>query len=134
MDEIKRFIVHIGPISSIFDYTTFFIMLFVFYAWKNPALFQTGWFLESLFTQTIVVHVIRTNKIPFIQSRANKPLMITSLLIVAFGAFLVNSPIASTFGFTKLPSLYYVLLVVTLFCYVLLTQIIKVRYIKKYLE
>jgi len=132
VDEIKRFIVHIGPISSIFDYTTYFIMLFIFHAWKNPALFQTGWFLESLFTQTIIIHVIRTNKIPFVQSRASKPLMLTSLLIVAFGAFLVNSPIAGAFGFTKLPGLYYVLLAVTLFCYVLLTQIIKVWYIKKY--
>ncbi|WP_279230454.1 magnesium-translocating P-type ATPase [Clostridium thermarum] len=132
VDEIKRFIIHIGPISSIFDYTTYIMMLFVFHAWNNPALFQTGWFLESLFTQTLIIHVIRTNKIPFIQSRASKPLMITSLLIVAFGALLVNSPIASAFGFTKLPVLYYILLALTLFCYVVLTQAIKVWYIKKY--
>lgn len=132
VDEIKKYIVHIGPISSIFDYTTYIIMLFVFHCWNNPALFQTGWFLESLFTQTIIIHVIRTNKIPFVQSTASKPLMITSLLIITFGAFLVNSPIAPAFGFAKLPLLYYPLLALTLLCYVTLTQIIKVWYIKKY--
>ncbi|WP_315118931.1 magnesium-translocating P-type ATPase [uncultured Clostridium sp.] len=132
VDEIKRYIIHIGPISSIFDYTTYFIMLYVFNAWSNPALFQTGWFLESLFTQTLIIHVIRTNKIPFIQSKASKPLMITSLLVVLLGTLLVNSPIASAFGFTKLPILYYPLLALTLFCYILLTQIVKMWYIKKY--
>ena len=62
--EIQRFILFIGPISSIFDYATFFIMIYVFNAWNNPALFHTGWFVESLFTQTLIIHVIRTNKIP----------------------------------------------------------------------
>ena len=75
--EIQRFILFIGPISSIFDYMTFFIMLYVFNAWNNPALFHTGWFVESLFTQTLIIHVIRTNKIPFIQSRASWPLIFT---------------------------------------------------------
>ena len=73
--EIQRFILFIGPISSIFDYLTFFIMLYVFNCWNNPALFHTGWFVESLFTQTLIIHVIRTNKIPFIQSRASWPLI-----------------------------------------------------------
>jgi P-type Mg2+ transporter len=132
VDEIKRYIIHIGPISSIFDYSTYFMMLFIFHAGHNPALFQTGWFLESLFTQTLIIHVIRTNKVPFIQSTASKPLMLTSILIIAFGAFLVNSPLASAFGFAKLPSLYYPLLALTLLCYVILTQMIKTWYIKKY--
>ncbi|KEH92987.1 MULTISPECIES: magnesium-translocating P-type ATPase [Clostridium] len=132
VEDIKRFIIHIGPISSIFDYTTYFIMLYVFKAWNNPALFQTGWFLESLFTQTLIIHVIRTNKIPFIQSKASKPLMLTSLLIVVLGVVLVNSPLSSAFGFTKLPALYYGVLAITLLCYVILTQIIKTMYIKKY--
>lgn len=132
VDEIKRYIICIGPISSIFDYTTYLMMLFVFHAWKNPALFQTGWFLESLFTQTLIIHVIRTNKIPFVQSTASKPLMLTSMLIIASGVFLVNSPLASAFGFVKLPVLYYPLLVLTLLCYVFLTQLIKTWYIKKY--
>jgi len=132
VEEIKRYIAHIGPISSIFDYTTYFIMLYIFNAWNNPASFQTGWFLESLFTQTLIIHVIRTNKIPFVQSRASKPLMLTSLLVIAFGVLLVHSPVADVFGFTKLPGLYYVFLSFTLFCYVVLTQVIKVWYIKKY--
>ena len=63
----------IGPISSIFDYLTFYIMLHVFNAWNNPALFQTGWFVESLLTQTLIIHVIRTNKIPFIESPGEFP-------------------------------------------------------------
>lgn len=132
VDDIKRFIFHIGPISSIFDYATYILMLFVFNCWKNPAMFQTGWFIESLFTQTLIIHVIRTNKIPFIQSRASKPLMITSLLIVCFGAILINSPLASTFGFVKLPGLYWLFLFIFLTCYVFLTQVVKNWYVKKY--
>lgn len=134
VDEIKKYIIHIGPISSIFDYTTYFMMLFIFGAWHNPALFQTGWFLESLLTQTLIIHVIRTNKIPFIQSIASKPLIITSILIMVFGIFLVNSPLGNAFGFVKLPILYYPLLALTLFCYIVLTQVIKTWYIKKYAD
>ena len=76
IDEIRRFILFIGPISSIFDYTTFFVMLYVFHCWdpSRAPLFQTGWFVESLMTQTLIIHVIRTNKIPFLQSRASWPL------------------------------------------------------------
>lgn len=132
INDIKRYITFIGPISSIFDYTTYFIMLFVFKAWNNAPLFQTGWFLESLSTQTLIIHVIRTNKIPFMQSTASKPLMITSTLIIMAGVLLVNSPLGSAFGFVKLPGLYYPLLILTLLCYVILTQIIKTWYIKKY--
>jgi Mg2+-importing ATPase len=132
VDEIKRFILFIGPISSIFDYTTYFIMLYVFKAWHNPNLFQTGWFMESLMTQTLIIHVIRTNKIPFIQSRASRPLMVTSLLVVAFGAFIVNSPLASAFGFVKLPGLYWMFLCLIMLSYVTLTQLIKVWYVRKY--
>lgn len=132
VDEIKRFIICIGPMSSIFDYATYLLMLFVFNAWNNPALFQTGWFVESLFTQTLIIHVIRTNKIPFIQSRASKSLMITSVLIVCFGAFLANSTLGSAFGFTKLPMVYWAFLTLILFCYVTLTQVVKVWYIRKY--
>lgn len=132
VDEIKRFIIFIGPISSIFDYTTYLLMLYVFKAWNNPAVFQTGWFVESLFTQTLIIHIIRTNKIPFIQSRASKPLMITSVLIACFGALLANSPLGDAFGFVKLPVLYWGFLVLILFCYVALTQVIKTWYINKY--
>src|SRR6202011_4582772 len=74
MSQISRFILFIGPISSIFDYTTYFIMLYVFGCWDKPSLFQTGWFVESLLTQTLIIHIIRTNRVPFLQSRARWPL------------------------------------------------------------
>jgi len=130
--DLRRFILFIGPISSIFDYATFFIMLYVFKCWNNPALFHTGWFVESLFTQTLIIHVIRTNKIPFIQSRASKALIFASLAIVAVGAYLPFSPLASTLGFVKLPLLYWLLLLGMLVVYVVLTQVIKTWFYRKY--
>ena len=125
--EIKRFILFIGPISSIFDYTTFFVMLYVFHCWDptRAPLFQTGWFVESLMTQTLIIHVIRTNKIPFLQSRASRALTLTTLGIMALGIWLPYSPLASSLGFTHLPTLYWPILLVTLFAYVVLTQLIK---------
>jgi Mg2+-importing ATPase len=125
--EITRFILFIGPISSIFDYTTFFIMLWVFNCWDpaHASLFQTGWFVESLMTQTLIIHVIRTNKIPFLQSRARWSLTITTLSIMAFGAWLPYSPVAAALGFTHLPRLYWPILLLTLLAYVGLTQITK---------
>jgi P-type Mg2+ transporter len=130
--EIQRFILYIGPISSIFDYATFFIMIYVFNAWNNPTLFHTGWFVESLFTQTLIIHVIRTNKIPFIQSRASWSLIFTSLIIVTVGAWLTVSPLATTLGFVPLPSLYWPILAGLLLFYVLLTQVVKVWFYRKF--
>ena len=132
--DLQRFILFIGPISSIFDYLTFALMLFVFNCWNNPELFHTGWFVESLFTQTLIIHVIRTNKIPFFQSRASKPLILTSLVIVAIGAYLPYSPLASTLGFVALPPLYWPYLAGMLICYVVLTQFIKVWFIRRFGE
>lgn len=132
IDEIQRFILFIGPISSIFDYVTFFIMLHVFNAWNNPALFHTGWFVESLFTQTLIIHVIRTNKIPFITSRASWPLILTSIAVVSVGAWLTVSPLASTLGFVRLPVLYWQLLAIMLLCYVILTQLVKTGFYRKF--
>src|SRR5574337_504744 len=132
--EIERFILFIGPISSIFDYLTFFIMLYVFNCWNNPALFRTGWFVESLFTQTLIIHVIRTNKIPFIESRASWPLIVSSLIVVAVGAWLIVSPLADALGFVPLPPLYWLLLVVMLVCYVILTQVVKTWFIRRFGE
>ncbi|MGB8644803.1 MAG: magnesium-translocating P-type ATPase [Anaerolineae bacterium] len=131
---IQRFILFIGPISSIFDYLTFFIMLYVFNAGTDPALFHTGWFVESLFTQTLIIHVIRTNKIPFIQSRASWPLIVTSLIIVAVGAWLTVSPLADTLGFVPLPGMYWLLLAIMLVCYVILTQVVKTWFIRRFGE
>ena len=130
--EIQRFILFIGPISSIFDYITFFIMLYVFNAWNNPALFHTGWFVESLFTQTLIIHVIRTNKIPFIQSWASWPLIFTSLIIVSVGAWLTVSPLAETLGFVALPPLYWLLLAAMLVCYAFLTQLVKTWFYRRF--
>jgi Mg2+-importing ATPase len=130
--DIQRFILFIGPISSIFDYLTFFIMLYIFNAWTNPALFHTGWFVESLFTQTLIIHVIRTNKIPFIESRASWPLIISSLIIVAVGAWLTVSPLADTLGFVPLPSEYWLLLAIMMVCYVILTQVVKTWFIRRF--
>jgi Mg2+-importing ATPase len=130
--ELRRFILFIGPISSIFDYATFFIMLYVFSSWTNADLFHTGWFVESLFTQTLIIHVIRTNKIPFLQSRASKALTFTSVLIVAIGAYLPYSPLASWLGFVPLPPLYWLLLLGMLVAYVILTQLIKTWFYRKF--
>ena len=132
--EIERFILIIGPISSIFDYLTFFIMLYLFNSWQNPALFHTGWFVESLFTQTLIIHVIRTNKIPFIESRASWPLIATSLIIVAVGAWLTVSPLADTLGFVALPPLYWLLLAIMLLCYMIVTQLVKTWFIRRFGE
>lgn len=130
--EVRRFIFFFGPISSIFDYLTFFIMLYVFHTWNNEVLFHTGWFMESLFTQTLIIHVIRTNKIPFIQSTASLPLILTSLIVVAIGAWLPSSSLAEALGFVPLPALYWLFLVAMLLCYVMLTQIVKTWYIRRY--
>jgi Mg2+-importing ATPase len=127
MNAIARFILFIGPVSSIFDYTTFFIMLYVFHCWdpSRASLFQTGWFVESLLTQTLIIHVIRTNRIPFLQSWASWPLTMTTIVIMIIGCWLPYSPIAAAFDFTPLPALYWPLLVLTLLGYVVLTQIVK---------
>jgi Mg2+-importing ATPase len=130
--DIRRFILFIGPISSIFDYLTFWIMLAVFHAWANPALFHTGWFVESLFTQTLIIHVIRTNKIPFLQSRASWPLIAASVLIPAIGLWLTVSPVASVLGFVALPPLYWLLLAGMLLSYMLLTQLVKGWFHRRY--
>ena len=132
--NLRRFILFIGPISSIFDYATFFIMLYVFNCWNNPDLFHTGWFVESLFTQTLIIHIIRTNKIPFLQSWASRPLILGSLVIVTVGAWLTVSPLADMLGFVPLPTLFWLLLAIMLACYVALTQLVKNWFIARYPE
>ncbi len=131
--ELTRFILFIGPVSSIFDYTTFFMMLYLFHCWdpSRASLFQTGWFVESLLTQTLIIHVIRTNKIPFLQSRASWPLMLTSVIVMGIGIYLPHSPFASALGFVGLPALYWPLIVLTLLSYVILTQFVKSFLLKR---
>jgi Mg2+-importing ATPase len=127
MGQIAKFILLIGPCSSVFDYTTFLMMLYVFGCWEpaNAALFQTGWFVESLLTQTLIIHLIRTNRIPFVQSRASWPLVLTTVLVMLTGMWLPSSPLGPALGFTHLPPLYWPLLVTTLLGYVVLTQAVK---------
>jgi len=95
------------------------------------ALFSTGWFVESLMTQTLIIHVIRTNLLPFIQSRASWQLTMTTLLIIALGAYLPYSPLAGPLGFVPLPGLFWLFLLGTLLCYVGLTQLVKTWLIRK---
>ena len=132
--RILRFILLIGPISSIFDYITFFVMLSVFQCWNNPALFHTGWFVESIFTQTLIIHIIRTTKIPFIQSWASWPLLVTSIIITVVGAWLTVSPLAGILGLVPLPPLYWLLLAIILAGYALLTQLMKSLYYRYFAE
>jgi len=152
--EISRFIMFIGPISSIFDYTTYALMWFFFKCsnvalaapaelaarFANPvdtdhtyaaALFSTGWFVESIMTQTLIVHVISTNQIPFIQSRASWQLTMTTFAIMGISAWLPFSPIAQYLGFVPLPWQFWPLLATTLICYVGLTQLIKMWMLRK---
>jgi Mg2+-importing ATPase len=132
LDTIKRFIFMIGPISSIFDFLTFFAMLYVFNAWANPALFQTGWFIESLFTQTLIIHVIRTNKIPFLQSNASLQLILSTSLVCIVGMALPYSPIGPALGLVQLPNGYWAFLGITIAVYLSLTQMIKAWFIRKF--
>jgi P-type Mg2+ transporter len=138
--QLTRFIVFVGPCSSVFDYTTYFMMLFVFQCWNvstpeaaqhSASLFQTGWFVESLLTQTLIIHVIRTNKIPFLQSRSSWPLAVMSVCIMATGIAIPFTPLGSYLGFTALPPLFWPLLAVTLLCYVVLTQLVKMWLLKR---
>ena len=129
---IKKFILFIGPLSSIFDFLTFGVMLYVFNAAYNQSLFHTGWFVESLFTQVLVIYIIRTNKIPFIQSTPNKFLVFNTLLILAVALGVVFSSLAGLFGFVALPLKYFVILSVMLVIYLTLVQIVKTWVVKRY--
>ncbi|MGA7121244.1 MAG: HAD-IC family P-type ATPase, partial [Polyangiaceae bacterium] len=140
MNELTRFIVFIGPCSSVFDYSTYFTMLFLFHCWDvstpqaaahSESLFQTGWFVESLLTQTLIIHIIRTNKIPFLQSRPSRAMLLMSLFIMVVGVAIPESPLAVYLGFTRLPALYWPLLALTLACYVMLTQGVKMWLLHK---
>ncbi|MFI6470735.1 magnesium-translocating P-type ATPase [Streptomyces sp. NPDC050516] len=131
---IGRYMVAIGPISSIFDIAMFVIMWNVFGAnsESNQALFQSGWFIEGLLSQTLIVHMIRTRKIPFIQSRATWPVMVMTILAVATGLYLPFSPLAPTLGFVPVPMSYFPWLVGVLLAYCTLTQVVKGWYARRY--
>ena len=128
--SIKRFMILIGPVSSIFDFVTFGVLWFVFHA-QQP-LFTTGWFLESLCTQTLVIHVIRTGKIPFIESRPSKFLILASILIITVGIILPFSPLAGVLDFVTPPPLYFLALFVIVLVYLFTVQLVKSLVVKKY--
>ena len=130
--NITKFVLFIGPISSIFDYVTYFTMLYVFNAWNNPALFQTGWFVESLLTQTLIIHIIRTAKIPFLESRASTALITTTVIIAAIGIALPFSWLGGLLGFVPLPPTYWIALGLILPSYVVLTHFVKIWFIRRF--
>ena len=131
--NIFKFMVFIGPISSIFDYATFFTMLYVFDSWNNPSLFQTGWFVESLLTQTLIIHIIRTAKIPFLQSRASGPLIATSVIICMVGIALPFTFVGQeALKFTPLPDLYWPIIAAFLLTYATLTHLVKTWFVRRW--
>ncbi|MDR1996245.1 magnesium-translocating P-type ATPase [Azonexus sp.] len=132
--DVGRFMVFFGPISSVFDITTFVMMWFVFSANtpEQQTLFQSGWFIVGLLTQTLVVHMIRTPKLPFIQSRASTPLLLMTAAIMAIGIFLPMGPLAHYFKLQALPPLYFVFLPLILLAYMGLTQAMKGIYFRRY--
>jgi Mg2+-importing ATPase len=131
---ISTFMIFIGPISSIFDYATFWLMWYVFKA-NSPAhqsLFQSGWFIEGLLSQTLIVHMIRTRKIPFIQSWATPPVLLLTGAIMAVGIWLPFSGFAPALQMVPLPGGYFPWLIAILLTYCLLTQLVKVWFIQKF--
>ena len=141
--SIRNFMLFIGPISSIFDYATFFLMLYFFKCnigkdVANPdgttqaALFHTGWFVESLLTQTLIVHIIRTQRIPFIQSRPSAAMLGSTLLIMGVGVWLPFSPLAHWLGFVPLPAVYFLWIAGYLLAYSVLTHSVKMWFARKF--
>ena len=125
---IRDFMIYIGPVSSIFDFLTFFIMLWVFHA--SQELFHTGWFVESLATQTLVLFIIRTVGNP-LRSHPSLPLAITTVLIVCIGIILPYTPLAGPLGFTPLPGLFFLFLTGMVVTYLLLVEIVKRRLMRR---
>jgi Mg2+-importing ATPase len=115
MSFIRRFMLFFGPLSSVFDFATFGVMLWVFHA--GPALFRTGWFVESLATQTLVVFAIRTRRIPFFRSHPSMPLLLAAIGVVTVGAVLPATPAAAALGFRPLPAVFFAVLVLMVLCY-----------------
>ena len=130
--NLTRFVLLIGPISSIFDYLTFFMMLYVFGAWNNPGLFQAGWFVESLLTQTLIIHIIRTARIPFLESRASTPLILTTIVIVAIGGVIPYTFLGAGLGFKPLPWFYWPLVATMMVTYATMTHFVKAWFVRRW--
>lgn len=129
---IKKFMLTLGPVSSLFDFLTFGIMWWIFQGFAHQELFHTGWFIESLFSQILVVYVIRTKKLPFVQSRPSRFLVSTSLLVLLLGLFMVYSPFARFFGFVQPSGLYFWLLGGIILVYLTLVQLVKNWFVARF--
>jgi len=131
---VSKFMIFIGPISSIFDFATFAVMFYVFKANapEHQTLFQSGWFVEGLLSQTLIIHMIRTKKIPFIQSWASTPVVALTSLIMVVAIIIPFSPFAKTLKMKPLPIYYFPWLIAILTCYCLLTQYVKNWFIRKF--
>lgn len=148
--SLKRFMVFFGPISSIFDIVTFLVMFFVIAPFMVGAnfseitdinqkmlfisIFQTGWFIESMWTQTLVIHMIRTPKLPFIESRASTPVTLLTFLGIMLLTVIPFTPIAKYLGLTSLGYIYFIFLTIVVILYILLVTVLKNLYVKKYKE
>jgi Mg2+-importing ATPase len=132
--DIGRFMVWIGPVSSIFDITTFLLLWYLFGANSNAhqSFFQSGWFIESLLTQTLIVHMIRTRRIPFLQSIASAPVLALTTAIIIIGMLIPFTAIGGKLGMVPLPGIYFGWLALTVLTYCVLTQLVKLVYIKRY--
>jgi Mg2+-importing ATPase len=131
---IATFMLCIGPLSSLFDVITFWVMWQLFQAnsVEKQSLFQTGWFVVGLLTQTLIVHMIRTEKLPFFQSTAAPIVLVTTTVIMAVGVWLPFSPLASVFHLQPLPPAFFVYLPLVLLAYCLLTQLVKKFYLRRF--
>ncbi|GAB6123589.1 magnesium-translocating P-type ATPase [Dysgonomonas termitidis] len=134
--DLRRFMIRIGPISSIFDIATYLVMWYIFKCTTpdDQSLFQSGWFIEGLLSQTLIVHMIRTRKIPFIQSRASLPVMMTTFAVMAVGIVIPFTGLGASIGFAPLPWSYFPWLIGILLSYCFLTQLIKGWYVRKFLR
>jgi Mg2+-importing ATPase len=149
--SVSRFMLNIGPTSSVFDILTYLLMYFVicpaacgglhYHQISDPllraqyvALFQTGWFIESMWSQTLVIHMIRTPKIPFIQSSASAPVIFLTFSGISVLTCIPFTPVAAYLGLARLPAVYFAWLVCIIACYMMLATIVKKRYIRKFGE
>ncbi|KAG4080936.1 hypothetical protein HA402_010107 [Bradysia odoriphaga] len=139
--NIRRFMIWLGPTSSVFDITTYVLMWTVFGAGAayqlhggnaGQSIMNSGWFIEGLVSQTLVVHMLRTRKIPFLQSTASWPVIISTSIAIAIGCWLPFSPLAEAIGFVTLDGSYFYWLLATMAGYIMLTQIVKMLYIRRY--
>jgi len=129
---VRNYMLYFGPISSVFDFLTFYVMLNVFDAWNNAPVFQTAWFIESLCTQTLVIFAIRTRRFPFFKSRPSKPLLISSLIVIALAILLPLTPVGSWLGFEEPSPFFYVFLAIFVGVYLMMVEILKRFFYKRY--